>query len=133
MTRTERFTLLLAVGLLAAGCSDEYGHEQVGGDSPEAVRVNQMLRDLREAGEAGLDGILARDGAGGLDANQTTALRATLRTLVEADKVELERLDRFGENVLRASFGLTADGKTTELYVLLVVTEDETFRWAGRN
>jgi len=132
MTSKAPIAALLAGALLAA-CSEKYAHSELGDDSPEARTVRQMVADLREAGEAGLDRLIERDGAGGLTGDQAAALRATLASIVQAERVELKRMDRFGEKVYRATLGLHADGSESELFVLLVAAPDGRLRWAGRN
>ena len=62
----------------------------------------------------------------------TAGLRATLAEIIEAEKVELHHLDRFGQNVCRARLDLTEDGQQREVFILLIENNDN-LRWAGRN
>ena len=119
--------------LLLAGCSDGHEHSRLGLDSPQAAKIKQMADKLRSAGEAGLDGILQTDAAADLPQAKAKMLRGTLLELIQADSVELKQIDEFGPNVLRAIFELKSDGETATLATLLIVTDDDQIRWAGRN
>ena len=131
MTRLSAASVLCL--LLLAGCSGDHKHSRLGLDSPEAARIRQMVENLRTAGEAGLDRIIQTDAATGLPESKAKMLRGTLLELIEADSVELKKIDEFGSNVLRAIFELKADGETSTLATLLIVNDDDQIRWAGRN
>ena len=118
--------------LLAQGCSQNYDRKRPGPDSPRGQEVARMLTALREAGGDGLDETIRRHGAAGLDDARAGALRAALLELVEARSVELETLDRFGENVYRARFRV-ASGRDERKTHLLLVVSDGKLRWAGPN
>jgi len=118
--------------LLAQGCSQKYDRKRPGPDSPRGQEVARMLSALREAGGDGLDETIRRDGAAALDDMRAGALRAALLELVEARSVELETLDRFGENVYRAGFRVASGRDERKTHLLLVVSDGE-LRWAGPN
>ena len=118
--------------LLTFGCSQEYAQKRPGPDSPRGREVSRMLAALREAGSDGLDETIRRHGAAGLDDARAGILRATLRQLIEATTVQLQTLDRFGENVYRAGF-LVASGQDDRKTHLLLVLSDGELRWAGPN
>ncbi len=130
--RNSVFFAALVGGLVATGCSKEYEQDRIDGDSPRAAEVRSMIASLREGGTDGVDEHVRRFGASDLTDAQTAALRATLREIVNAEAAELERLDRFGDDVYRASLRLTSGRQTRALLVLLVET-DGALRWAGRN
>jgi hypothetical protein len=91
-----------------------------------------MLVALRSAGPAGLEEVIKQQAAGGLTDRQATALRATLEQLAKAQAVELEEMDRFGDDVYRAALGVTSGKSSRTVYMLLVVS-DGWLRWAGKN
>ena len=130
--RNSVFFAALMGGLVAAGCSKEYEQNRIDGDSPRAAEVRSMIASLREGGTDGVEDHLRRYAASDLTDARTAALRATLREIVNAEAAELERLDRFGDDVYRASLRLTSGGRARTLLVLLVET-DGALRWAGRN
>ena len=122
----------LAAGLVAAGCSGEYKQDRLDADSRRAAEVRSLVASLREGGTDGIEGHLRRHASGGLTDVQTLALRATLAEIVNAEAVELARIDRFGDDIYRASLKLTSGGQIRTFTVLLVETGGA-LRWAGRN
>ncbi len=114
------------------GCSRDYEQKKLGKDSPEAQRVRTMVDALRQGGEQGLAAAMRAQAAGGLTGAQELALQASLRELIAADGVEVEKVDSFGPQVYRATLRVSAGGQTRAVALLLVVKGDE-FRWAGRN
>lgn len=91
-----------------------------------------MIASLREGGTDGLEEHLRQYAVSDLTDARTAALRATLMEIVNAEAAELARLDRFGDDVYRASMRLTSGVRTRTFPVLLVET-DGALRWAGRN
>ena len=91
-----------------------------------------MLETLRRDGAANLDRSMSEQGVAGLDEGFASALRATLKELIDADTARLQDLDRFGENVYRATFLLTSGRQSRQVFILLV-EKDGALRWAGRN
>lgn len=123
------FFAIMFTALVSSGCSKDYSHAEVGADSPMGRQAAGMLDALRQAGAAGLDQVIANDGAPGLDAAQQQALRAVLEQMISADEATLTDVDRFGE-VYRASVQLVANGQPQEIYVLMVLVE-KNLKWAG--
>jgi hypothetical protein len=125
---------LLAVFLLVgiAGCSKDYEQKKLGTDSPQAAQVRAMVQSLRQAGEKGLLDVMKQQSAGSLSEPQTESLQASLRELAAAESAELDRIDRFGPEVYRATFTLASAGKTRPV-ALLLVSKANQLRWAGRN
>jgi len=124
-----------AAGLLAlcaCGCGKDYDQKKLGKDSPQAAQVRAKVQALRDGGEKGLPGAMARQAAGGLSDAQTQALRASLMELLRAETVELERMDQFGPSVIRATFVLSS-GSAKHSAAFLLVEKDGQLRWAGRN
>ncbi len=125
--------LLAALAATTAGCRDEYAHERLDGRSPRFVKVAEMLASLRAAGESGFDAACDEQTAEGLDKNRRLAVRLTLRQLSDAKKVELLRVDRFGENMYRATIGYAWQGEKRTIALLLFADGEDNLRWAGRN
>lgn len=126
---------MAAVGLLAfclAGCGKDYEQKKLGKDSAQGQQVRAMVQALRDGGEKGLAGVMAQQAAGGLSDSQIQALRASLMELLRAGSVELERIDRFGPEVYRATLVLSTGGASRSAAFLLV-EKDGQLRWAGRN
>ncbi len=121
-----------ATVVLAAGCSRDYEQKQLGDDSPQAGQVRDMIASLRQGGLERLDETMRRQAAEGLSRQQQAGLRATLAEIIEAEKVELNRLDRFGKNVCRAALDLSEGPQQSKVFVLLVESQGD-LRWAGRN
>ena len=67
-TEPSVFVVCLAALLLpAAGCSKKYEHKRLDAESPRFAKVRTMLQELRRAGEDGLDAVLDRQVADGLN------------------------------------------------------------------
>lgn len=133
ITISSEVAVLVAAGLLmVAGCRKEYGQEKLGPDSPVGRKVRAMIDAARRAGESKLDHTAARQVADKLTSVQSASAAAMLRDIVLAAKVELRKLDRFGENVYRASLRLTLPDEVKTVHALLVETDGE-LRWAGPN
>ncbi len=120
----------LAGGL--SGCSKQYAHKRLGTDSPEAEQVRKMIAALRSAETGDLPGVMAGQSAGGLTEMQAKSLRASLERIAKAEKVELVRVDQFGQDVHRAVLDIHAAGRGGQLCMLLVPDGSE-LRWAGPN
>ena len=138
MTPTTHGTSLLAAILMLAavtadGCSKRYAHKRLDKDSPEAGRVARMLSQLRDAGTDGIDGIIATQAVEGLNDAQALLLRHTLAELAAAEQVELEKADRFGQDVCRATFRLTTGGRSERVSILLVDAGAGDLRWFKKN
>ena len=133
MSSSSIFTssVLVAV-LLAAGCSKQYEHKRLSRGCPEFLRVQQMLQELREAPADGLDAVLSRQVAAGLSNTQQTGVRFILGELARAKEVHIERLDRWGEGIYRATIKFTAASSRHTVAMLLVAEGDELY-WAGTN
>ncbi len=129
----KRIVLLAWLPLAAAlaGCSEEYHRRDLSLDSPEARQIRQMVRRLRAAGEDGLDDYISAEGAENLTDQQRRGLRAALGEIIAAEKVELVRLDTFGENVYRAGFDLT--GRNRQRVFFLIIDKGDKLLWAGKN
>jgi len=121
---------VLAAMAFSTGCRKEYARDRLGADSGPAGEVRGMIDALRGAGQGRLDEMMQRQAADGLNSNQRAALRAALDGLIAADKVELLQVDRFGDEVYRASLLLSSTDKTTTVYLLLVM-KDARLLWAG--
>ena len=122
----------LAVLLSAAGCSEDYAHERLDATSAEFVAVQAMLDELRAAERNDLDDALGRQIASGLDTMQEKGLRAVLRELARADAAALQRVDRWGGGLLRATIQLTVEARPRTLAFLLVEADDKLY-WAKTN
>ena len=130
--RNSAVWLALAVPVLLSGCSDEYGHERLPDEAPEAARVREMIAAVREAGPDRIDAVASEQAAGDLDDRQRQALVAALREVAEADAAELRKLDAYGPDVLRASIELRQADARREVH-LLVVRKQDRLLWAGPN
>jgi hypothetical protein len=126
------WAVLLTAAIAMTGCSKDFEQKKLGKDSPEASRVRAMVDALRQGGEKGLAETMKTQAAGGLTGSQELALQASLRELIAADAVEVDKVDSFGPQVYRATLKLSTGGKTRAVALLLVATGDE-LRWAGRN
>lgn len=135
ITRTDRlaWAALVLAALIFPGCADPYEHEKLRGDSAEVGRIQRMLRELRQAGTGAVDSVMAEQAVEGLGDRDRTFLRDTLAELVAADTVELEKADRFGEQICRATFSLKSDGVPARISILLVDDGDGDLRWFKRN
>jgi hypothetical protein len=123
---------VLSAVLAWPGCSKQYAHKPLGKDGPEGQEVRGMVTALRSAAPAGLEAAIRQQTAGGLTELQAQTLEATLIQLARAEAVELEALDRFGDNVTRAALRVTSGGSSRTV-CLLLVRADGRLRWAGRN
>ncbi len=125
----------LAAMALAGGCSDEYGHERLGGASPQFVRARAMLDELRSCGDDGLDDVLTRQIAAGIAPPQAKGLRYVLSQLARADETAVQRVDRFGPGIYRATLTFTVEGRPRTMALLLIPDEDDekTLYWANTN
>ncbi|MDP7636789.1 MAG: hypothetical protein QF577_04480 [Phycisphaerae bacterium] len=134
MIRNSLIILVVAQMLpVFAGCSKEYEHRKLGRDSPQAKQVRKMVQLLHEGGLERLDELMARQAAADLTGGQTRVLRGAMERIVDADTVELEKIERFGKNVYRAVFRLDGKNRSATLAVLLVTAKAGTLRWAGPN
>jgi hypothetical protein len=134
MIRNSLIILVAAQVLpVFAGCSKEYEHRKLGRDSPQAKQVRKMVQSLHEGGLERLGELMARQAAADLTGGQTRVLRGALERIVDADSVELEKIERFGKNVYRAVFRLDEKNGPATLAVLLVTAKAGTLRWAGPN
>jgi hypothetical protein len=125
-------TLGLACLLCTAGCSGKYKQDHLGSDSPQAAQIEGMISSLRKGGVDGLDAFMAANAPSDLTDGQKKALRAGLEPLVGAKAVKVQRVDRFGDKVYRASLSVTADGRERTVFFLLVESGDQLL-WAGPN
>ena len=131
MLRTSVVTFCLMAFFMANGCSDKYEHQQMGGDSQQLAKIRQMLGQLRQ-GPDSLDAALSRQVAAGLSQGRENMVRVRLAEIAGAEKVLLERLDRWGQDMYRATIKYTADGRAHTLAMLLVADGYE-LDWAGVN
>jgi len=69
----------------------------------------------------------------GLNDAQALLLRHTLAELATAEQVELEKADRFGRDVCRATFRLTTGGRCERVSILLVDAGAGDLRWFKKN
>ena len=129
--RIEIMSVVLLAGVLA-GCSGEYERKTHPSGSPHWDEVSGMVAAVRSAGEAGLDDIVARQGAKNLTRPQQAGLRAMLKELATAKKSQLKSVDQWGKNVFRATITVQTEAQTRDMTVLLV-RGDEKLRWAGAN
>jgi len=131
----NRFSIA-ATGLMLmtlVGCSDEYGHERLDADGPEATQVRSLVSDLRDAGRNALDETIARQVPAKMTEQQLKGLKDALGRIASADSVELQKIERFGDQVYRAVLALETSGGPKTLAMLLAVGEDDTLKWLGRN
>ncbi len=133
ITIANKRLLWLAVLLSAAigGCSQKYRRSDLGPDSEQVKQVCAMVGRLRDAGSAGLDEYIAAEGAENLSDQQRKGLRSALEKIIEADEVELVRMDKFGENVYRVGFDLT--GRNRQRVFFLIIDKGDKLLWAGKN
>ena len=116
-----------------AGCSKEYEHERLDKDSAHFAAVQAMIDELRGADENQLVAVLARQIADGLDASRAKGLRYVLGELPKAESVKLKRVDRWGNDLYRATLESTLEGRKKTLALLLILTDDEKLYWANTN
>jgi len=129
----NRLLIAAVLTVFCAGCSDEYSHDRLDTDGPEAQQVRSFVSVLRQGGTGGLDKTMHHQALGGLTEDQLKALRSTLERIVTADSVELQKIEQFGEQVYRVVFVLdTADGPES-LAMLMGPASDDTLRWIGKN
>ncbi|MDP7287819.1 MAG: hypothetical protein QGH94_07490 [Phycisphaerae bacterium] len=125
--------LIVAVGaLLCAGCSSEYSPSRLDSDSPEAKRVVSMVSTLRQGGVDGLAANMSAQAIPGLTKPQLKGLRVGLEKIVTADDVQLQKIERFGQQIYRAVLTLKVDGRTEPLAMLLAPDGDG-LGWIGPN
>ena len=125
----------LAAMALAGGCSDEYGHERLDGESPQFVEVRTMLDELRASRDDGLDDMLTRQIATDIADSQKKGLRYVLTQLARADEATVKRVDRFGPDLYRATLTFTTEDHPRTIALLLVPDEDDDRKlyWANTN
>lgn len=123
--------VLVAVAALAAGCQEKYQRGPVGLDSPQGRKVAAMIEAFRQAPAAQREAVAGRDSARGTD-EQRRGIYLALEPVATASKVELIAVDSFGPEIYRASIRLDIKGGQAMLYMLLV-TDGEEMKWAGRN
>ncbi|MBL7221285.1 MAG: hypothetical protein ISS69_14310 [Phycisphaerae bacterium] len=129
----NRLVIAAVLTAFCAGCSDEYNHERLDTDGPEARQVRSFVSVLRQGGTGGLDKTMPLQALGGLTEDQLKALRSTLKRIVTADSVELQKIEQFGDQVYRVVFALETDGTPESLAMLLGMTDDDTLGWIGKN
>ena len=118
---------------LLGGCKKEYSHKRLGDASREFARVEQMLQDIRQATGDALAGVLTEQMTAGMDDQQQKYLSSSLERLASAEKVELLKVDRFGQDICRATFKLTDSGKARRVSILLTADGDGKLRWLKPN
>ena len=123
---------MLCLVLVAAGCSGSYGHKPLSAGSAEHARIGHLLAALRQAGPAGLAGVVAGDAAPGLDEPARRRLAGALAPLAEADRVELLKVDRFGPDICRATFQATRGDSVRTVSILLMGPSSQ-LRWLQPN
>ncbi|MDP6546422.1 MAG: hypothetical protein QGH60_20775 [Phycisphaerae bacterium] len=69
----------------------------------------------------------------GLTEDQLKGLRSMLEKIVTADSVELQKIERFGEQVYRIVLALESEGGPESLAMLLGPAPDDTLKWIGKN
>ncbi|MCP4374943.1 MAG: hypothetical protein GY794_01990 [bacterium] len=126
--------LLITVVAMAfcVGCSDEYEHDRLGRDGPEAQQIRAMVSVLRDGGPDALDKALADQALEKLSNDQLNALRSTLERIVIADSVELEKIEKFGE-VYRVVLKIESSNGPGSLAMLAGMTSDDKLKWIGKN
>jgi hypothetical protein len=125
------FFVAPALLTLLAGCSTKYQHSDLSTDSPEGKKVAAMIEAVRKAKSDGLNSVILSNCAPGLNDREKESLKATLAEISAASGAELAAIDRFGDNVFRASIRLAGPQEST-IYVLLISKDDQLY-WAGRN
>ena len=134
-TRVGRVGPLLGgaiCAVLLGACAKEFEHKELGPDSRRAEKAMAAVNALRSTGSGGVERFLTEHGAGGLTTGQQAGLYATVKRIATADEVALSDLDRFGEDIYRASFQLVRGGSTSKQHVLLV-KRGGALKWAGPN
>jgi len=122
----------LAAALMAAGCSEEYGHDRLDAQSPEFRAVRAMLDTLRDAGGT-LDDVIDAQLPDDMDAPQAKGMRWILTKLAQANQAELLRMDRWGAGWYRATITYDdQDGQHTTA-ILLTPDDDDAFYWIKAN
>ena len=124
--------LALSACLLPGGCDKQYAQRKLDAQSSQWQEVSTLIDDLREGGQARIDALVSQSSAEGTDEGRAAALRAMLTQIAQADSAALTKLDRFGDQVYRASLTLSSPEHGTTLYVLLV-EKDGRLQWAGPN
>jgi len=134
MSNNRPVAACLAAALcLSAGCSKEYAHKRLQKGAAEFAAVQAMLDELRAAGKDGIEVVLARQIADGLDETRSKGLRYVLGELATAENVTLKRVDRWRSDLFRATMESTADGATGTVALLLVRGRDDKLYWANTN
>ena len=122
----------IATAALLSGCSKDYEHSQLGLDCAEAGQVREMVAALMAAGDQNLARTIADQSASDLTESQSRMLTAVLTQIASAQSVELTKIDRFGEDILRASLHLRGETGQRDIHMLLIA-RDGHLRWAGPN
>ncbi|QNN24239.1 hypothetical protein HED60_18835 [Planctomycetales bacterium ZRK34] len=132
MTSNRLIPIALLTVMLLTGCGDRYEHAELGLDSPQAQQVVAMLDQLHDAAPTALDTFIHDHAAERLTQAQTTALRALLQRIAEADEASLTSIDQFGPQVYRVQITTKSRSKTDQTHALLIMQNDRLL-WAGPN
>ncbi len=124
--------LVMLAAACIAGCSGEYRQRQVDSDDARAAEVRGMIQSLRSAGEGDRERVARDSSVPDLDDRQASYLLEVLERVASADSAELERLDRFGRDVYRATILLDEGGDERRIPLLLSPVQGE-LRWARPN
>ncbi|MCE5328388.1 MAG: hypothetical protein LLG01_18460 [Planctomycetaceae bacterium] len=133
MTRTIPISLLAGVLAAVCGCSGEYPRKELGGDSPRAVQVKDMITKLRTASAEELDAVIAAQvvAAGPNDGGRREMAVFTLKQIANASDVQIVMLDQYGSDVVRATLRLSDDIQPRTLCMMLVSGPQGQLLWAG--
>ena len=129
----NRFIIAAVATVLLVGCSKEYSRNRLDTDGPEAKQVRSLVSVLRQGGADGLDKTMPLQALEGLTEDQLQALRSALERIVAADSVELQKIEKFGEQVYRVVLVLDTGEAPEFLAMLLAISEGDKLRWIGKN
>ncbi len=132
MSNRNGLLLALVALLLMSGCSDKYAHRQLESQSAYFRKAQQMLAALRAGAAGDIEAVLDRQLAPGLPEPQERGLRMLLTELAHAEQWELQRVDRWGEDLCRATIRYETQGQSRTV-ALLLIAEGEELYWAGVN
>ncbi len=133
LSKKNWFGILALLLFFISGCGrSDYRHREVGIESSEAQKIKEMLIQIRDLGESGVQESVRKFGAADLPADRITGLERLFTEMAAAEGLKLLDLDRFGGKVYRATLLFREADETSTVHVLLVEIDNQLF-WAGVN
>lgn len=128
---TLNSVVILLVMWVVVGCSNsKYKHRRLTEDSRQGRAIVTLVESLQHSADD-IERYIAAHGASNLTASQARGLEYALKTIAEAEDVEIAGMDAFGKRIYRVT--LILKPKEATIAMLLVEADDKSLKWAGAN